>query len=142
MKNKTNKKKKQKTGKAGSEGMNLLNAFLCCGPGQRRVYRLQGGFLPEEKINTLHQPNAAKSWLWFWKFVSSTSRFGRIIVLDPGLGKCGESPAFISVIGCRTSVGGYPVTCSVVTSSNDKVKIIVNQLHCWGKVCNSATLSV
>lgn len=59
------KKPPQKTGKAGSKGMNLLNAFLCCGPGQRRVYRLQGGFLPEEKINTLHQPNAAKSWLRF-----------------------------------------------------------------------------
>lgn len=30
-----------------------------------RVYRLQSCFLPEEKINTLHQPNAAKSWLRF-----------------------------------------------------------------------------
>lgn len=102
-KNKNKKNNNQKTGKARSEGMNLLNAFLCCGPGQRRVYRLQGGFLPEEKINTLRQPNAAKSWLRFVSLSPPPTALAGSSFWIRVEGR--ESPALVSVIRCHTSVG-------------------------------------
>lgn len=84
--------------------MNSLNAFLCCGPGQRRVYRLHGGILPEEKINTLHQPNAAKSWLWFGSLSPPPAALAGSSFWIRVKGSVENLLLFISVIRCHTSV--------------------------------------